>query len=83
MILSHVEVRLLSMPPDARMARIASLENMLSMSSVSLKSMASQLGDAEERERTLNSRGRWNQCRSMGDAKNMLQYLFNAAVDAR
>ncbi|KAI9089302.1 hypothetical protein K1719_029581 [Acacia pycnantha] len=75
--------RLLSMPPDARMARIASLENMLGMSSVSLKSMASQLNDAEERERTLNNRGRWNQCRSIGDAKNMLQSLFNAAAEAR
>ncbi|KAK4262328.1 hypothetical protein QN277_027901 [Acacia crassicarpa] len=75
--------RLLSMPPDVRMARIASLENMLGMSSVSLKSMASQLSDAEERERTLNNRGRWNQCRSIGDAKNMLQTLFNAAAEAR
>ncbi|XP_028764119.1 kinesin-like protein KIN-4A isoform X2 [Neltuma alba] len=75
--------RLLSMSPDVRTARIASLENMLSMSSVASKSMASQLSDAEERERTLNNRGRWNQCRSIGDAKNMLQYLFNAAVEAR
>ncbi|XP_054825241.1 kinesin-like protein KIN-4A isoform X9 [Prosopis cineraria] len=75
--------RLLSMSPDVRMARIASLENMLGMSSVALNSMASQLSDAEERERTLNNRGRWNQCRSIRDAKNMLQYLFNAAVESR
>lgn len=75
--------RLLSMSPDVRMARMTSLENMLGMSSVALKAMASQLSDAEERERTLNNRGRWNQLRSMGDAKNVLQYLFNAAAEAR
>ncbi|KAI4314987.1 hypothetical protein L6164_027841 [Bauhinia variegata] len=75
--------RLLSMSPDARMARIASIENMLGMSSVALKSMGSQLAEAEERERTLNCRGRWSQLRSMGDAKNMLQCLFNAAAEAR
>ncbi|CAJ1942867.1 unnamed protein product [Sphenostylis stenocarpa] len=76
-------LRLLSMSPDAKVERIASLENMLCMSSVALKAMASQLTEAEERERTLNNRGRWNQLRSMGDAKNVLQYLFNAIVEAR
>ncbi|XP_061340024.1 kinesin-like protein KIN-4A isoform X1 [Gastrolobium bilobum] len=74
---------LLSMSPDVKVARIASLENMLGMSSVALKAMASQLTEAEERERTLNNRGRWNQLRSMGDAKNVLQYLFNATAEAR
>ncbi|RDY01938.1 Kinesin-like protein KIN-4A [Mucuna pruriens] len=76
-------LRLLSMSPDAKVERIASLENMLCMSSVALKAMASQLTEAEERERTLNNRGRWNQLRSMGDAKNVLQYLFNATAEAR
>lgn len=71
------------MSPDARMARISSLENMLCMSSNALLAMASQLSEAEERERCLISRGRWNQLRSMGDAKNLLQYMFNAAVEAR
>ncbi|CAL0312843.1 unnamed protein product [Lupinus luteus] len=75
--------RLLSMSPDEKVARIASLENMLGMSSIALKSMASQLTEAEERERTLNDRGRWNQLRSMGDAKNVLQYLFNATAETR
>ncbi|KAF1872380.1 hypothetical protein Lal_00016678 [Lupinus albus] len=75
--------RLLSMSPDVKVARIASLENMLGMSSVALKSMASQLTEAEERERTLNNRGRWNQLRSVGDAKNVLQYLFNATAETR
>ncbi|CAB4314620.1 unnamed protein product [Prunus armeniaca] len=75
--------RVLSMSLDARMARIASLENMLGMSSNVLVVMASQLSEAEERDRSLSGRGRWNQLRSMGDAKNLLQYIFNAAAEAR
>ncbi|KAK6160661.1 hypothetical protein DH2020_004042 [Rehmannia glutinosa] len=72
-----------SMSPNARMSRIASLESMLSISSNSLVAMASQLSEAEERERGVSSRGRWNQLRSMGDAKNLLQYMFNYLGDAR
>ncbi|WVZ20666.1 hypothetical protein V8G54_007988 [Vigna mungo] len=72
-----------SMSPNARMARIASLENMLSISSNSLVAMASQLSEAEERERAFSNRGRWNQLRSMGEAKNLLQYMFNSVADAR
>lgn len=65
------------------MARIASLENMLTMSSNALTSMASQLSEAGERERALFGRGHWNQLRSMAEAKNLLQHLFNAAAEAR
>ncbi|XWS33576.1 hypothetical protein CRYUN_Cryun22dG0095200 [Craigia yunnanensis] len=75
--------RLLSMSPNARMERIASLQNMLSMSSNALKAMASELSEAEERERSLVGRGRWNQVRSINDAKNLLQYLFNATAESR
>lgn len=75
--------RAYSMPPNARMARISSLENMLGISSNSLVAMASQLSEAEERERAFTSRGRWNQLRSMADAKNLLQYMFNSLADAR
>uniref|UniRef100_A0A516IJE7 Kinesin motor domain-containing protein n=1 Tax=Turnera subulata TaxID=218843 RepID=A0A516IJE7_9ROSI len=71
------------MSPNARMARIASLENMLSMSSNGLMAMASQLSEAGERERTSIGRGHWNQIRSMGEAKSLLQYMFNAAAEAR
>ena len=71
------------MSPNARMARISSLENMLSISSNSLVAMASQLSEAEERERAFTSRGRWNQLRSMGDAKSLLQYMFNSVADTR
>lgn len=68
---------------DARMARIASLENLLSVSSNALAAMASQLSEAGERERALSGRGHWNQIRSMGEAKNLLQYMFNVAAEAR
>ncbi|XP_039023735.1 kinesin-like protein KIN-4A isoform X2 [Hibiscus syriacus] len=72
-----------SSSPNARVARISSLENMLSISSNSLVAMASQLSEAEERERAFTSRGRWNQLRSMGDAKNLLQYMFSSLGDSR
>ena len=71
------------MSPNARTARTSSLENMLSITSNSLVTMASQLSEAEERERVFANRGRWNQLRSMGDAKNLLQYMFNSLGDAR
>lgn len=71
------------MSPDSRKTRIESVENMLSMSSNALIAMASQLSEAEERERSLIGRGRWNQLRSMGDAKNLLQYMFNTTAEAR
>lgn len=72
-----------SLSPNARMARISSLENMLGISSNSLVAMASQLSEAEERERAFTNRGRWNQLRSMGDAKNLLQYMFNSLAETR
>ncbi|KAK6939637.1 Kinesin motor domain [Dillenia turbinata] len=75
--------RISSLSPNARMARIASLENMLSISSNSLVAMASQLSEAEERERSFTGRGRWNQLRSMADAKSLLQYMFNTLADTR
>ncbi|WCJ31215.1 Kinesin-like protein KIN-4A [Euphorbia peplus] len=75
--------RLLLMSPHARMARISSLENMVSISSNALAAMASQLSGAGERERSLISRGHWNQLRSMGDAKNLLQYMFATTAEAR
>ena len=71
------------MSPNARTARISSLENMLGISSNSLVAMASQLSEAEERERAFTSRGRWNQLRSMGEAKNLLQYMFNSLAETR
>ncbi|XP_065875240.1 kinesin-like protein KIN-4A isoform X3 [Euphorbia lathyris] len=78
----HSRLHLMS-PPHARMARISSLENMLSISSNALTAMASQLSDAGERERSLISRGHWNQLRTMGEAKNLLQYMFATTAEAR
>ncbi|TYI75687.1 hypothetical protein E1A91_D06G023700v1 [Gossypium mustelinum] len=82
-VLKNRFARASSITLNARMTRIASLENMLNISSDSLIAMASQLSEAEERERSLTNCGRWNQLRSMGDAKNLLQYMFNSLGDAR
>ncbi|KAK4359144.1 hypothetical protein RND71_021373 [Anisodus tanguticus] len=71
------------MSPGARNSRIYALENMLSTSSSTLVSMASQLSEAEERERTFSGRGRWNQVRSLADAKNIMNFLFNLASSSR
>ncbi|RZS23925.1 hypothetical protein BHM03_00056937 [Ensete ventricosum] len=71
------------MTPSARLSRIASLENMVTISLNTLVAMASQLSEAEEREHTFAGRGRWNQLRSIGDAKCLLQYMFNVAADTR
>ena len=49
---------------------------MLATSSTTLVSMASQLSEAEERERVFGGKGRWNQVRSLADAKNLMNYLF-------
>ncbi|XP_062193364.1 kinesin-like protein KIN-4A isoform X1 [Phragmites australis] len=72
-----------TLSPNARQARIASLESMVTISSNTLVAMASQLSEAEERERSFSGRSRWNQLRSMGEAKSLLQYIFNVAADAR
>ncbi|KAI3523071.1 hypothetical protein L1887_01127 [Cichorium endivia] len=84
-IFLHIEddSRACSLPPNARISRISSLENMFSISSNSLVSMTSQLSEAEERERGFANRERWNHLRSMGDPKNLLQYMFNALSDSR
>ncbi|KAJ3693290.1 hypothetical protein LUZ60_008770 [Juncus effusus] len=75
--------RVSNMSPNARTARISSLESMVSISSNTLVAMASQLSEAEERERAFSGRGRWNQLRSLHEAKNLLQYAFHVAADAR
>lgn len=71
------------MSPGARNSRIFALENMLATSSTTLVSMASQLSEAEERERIFSGKGRWNQVRSLADAKNLMNYLFNLASSSR
>ncbi|KAK3038314.1 hypothetical protein RJ639_031410 [Escallonia herrerae] len=72
-----------TMSPGARNSRIYALENMLATSSSTLVSMASQLSEAEERERAFSGRGRWNQVRSLAEAKNVMNYLFNLASSSR
>ncbi|KAH9621896.1 hypothetical protein KSS87_019085 [Heliosperma pusillum] len=72
-----------TMSPGARNSRIFALENMLSTSSSALVSMASQLSEAEERERVFNGKGRWNQVRSLAELKTLMNYLFNIASSSR
>ncbi|KAK7282893.1 hypothetical protein RIF29_12000 [Crotalaria pallida] len=72
-----------SMSPGARNSRILALENMHSTSSATLVSMASQLSEAEERDRAFSGKGRWNQVRSLPDAKNLMNYLFDIASSSR
>ncbi|XP_021759754.1 kinesin-like protein KIN-4C [Chenopodium quinoa] len=72
-----------TMSPGARNSRIFALENMLATSSSALVSMASQLSEAEERERVFSGRGRWNQVRSLAEAKSLMNYLFNLASSSR
>uniref|UniRef100_A0A0D9VKX5 Kinesin motor domain-containing protein n=1 Tax=Leersia perrieri TaxID=77586 RepID=A0A0D9VKX5_9ORYZ len=72
-----------AMSPSARSSRISALENMLSSSSSAMVSMASQLSEAEERERAFSGRGRWNHVRSLPDAKNTMNYLFQLASSSR
>jgi len=71
------------MSPAARSSRIFALENMLATSSTTLVSMASQLSEAEERERVFSGKGRWNQVWSLADAKNLMNFLFNLASSSR
>ncbi|KAJ3694926.1 hypothetical protein LUZ60_000303 [Juncus effusus] len=72
-----------TMSPSARSKRISALENMLQASSGTLVSMASQLSEAEERERGFAGKGRWNQIRSLPEAKNIMNFLFNLASTSR
>ncbi|XVF39643.1 hypothetical protein PTKIN_Ptkin01aG0050100 [Pterospermum kingtungense] len=84
-ILKHRDLRDCpdSMSPGARNSRIFALENMLAATSSTLVSMASQLSEAEERERIFSGRGRWNHVRSLADAKNIMNHLFNLASSSR
>ncbi|KAL6912146.1 hypothetical protein ACP4OV_000951 [Aristida adscensionis] len=72
-----------AMSPSARSSRISALENMLSSSSSAMVSMASQLSEAEERERVFNGKGRWYHVRTLPEAKNIMNHLFQLASSAR
>ncbi|XP_052488075.1 kinesin-like protein KIN-4C isoform X2 [Gossypium raimondii] len=84
-ILKHSELRDYheTMSAEARNSRIFGLENMLAATSSTLVAMASQLSEAEERERTCSGRGRWNHVRSLGDARHIMNHLFNLASSSR
>ena len=68
---------------DQNLSKIAMIENLINISSASLLEISSQLSEAEEQEQVLANHGWWSKLRSMSDAKNLLKYLFNIAIDAR
>ncbi|CAN1825915.1 Kinesin-like protein KIN-4C [Linum perenne] len=72
-----------TMSPGVRNSRIFALENMLATSSSTLVSMASQLSEAEESGKGFSGRGRWNHVKSLVDAKNLMNHLFNLASSSR
>ncbi|XP_047329146.1 kinesin-like protein KIN-4C [Impatiens glandulifera] len=72
-----------TMSPGAKKSRVFALEYMLATSSSALVAMASQLSEAEEREHSFSGRGRWNQVRSLVEAKNIMNHLFNLTTSYR
>ncbi|KAL2652560.1 hypothetical protein R1flu_020688 [Riccia fluitans] len=72
-----------SMSPGARSARMRLLETMIKNSSDNLVNMASQLSEAEERDRVYGGRMRWQQLRTMGEAKSLLQLAFDTAASSK
>lgn len=71
------------MSPGARSSRIFVLENMLKTSSRTLVDLASQLSAAADGEGSFNVKGRWNQIRSLSDAKTLLNHLFDLVSSSR
>ncbi|XP_016207474.1 cyclin-dependent kinase F-4-like isoform X2 [Arachis ipaensis] len=67
-----------SKAPDVSKLVFGSKLPILSDEKLSLK-----LFEAKKRERAFTNRGRRNQLRSMGEAKNLLQYMFNSVADVR
>lgn len=67
------------MSPGARNSRIFALENMLATSSRAIVSMASQLSEAEDRERAFSGRGRWSQVRTVAEAKTIMNNLASSS----
>ncbi|RYR01524.1 hypothetical protein Ahy_B06g080400 isoform C [Arachis hypogaea] len=66
--------------PDVSKLVFGSKLPILSDEKLSLKVL---LFEAKKRERAFTNRGRRNQLRSMGEAKNLLQYMFNSVADVR
>ncbi|XP_072083211.1 kinesin-like protein KIN-4A isoform X1 [Arachis hypogaea] len=69
-----------SKAPDVSKLVFRSKLPILSDEKLSLKVL---LSEAKKRERAFTNRGRRNQLRSMGEAKNLLQYMFNSVADVR
>ncbi|KAJ9562357.1 hypothetical protein OSB04_007517 [Centaurea solstitialis] len=70
-----------SLSPNTRAARMTSLETKMKSSSAAISLLSSQLQEAG-RGHDLAS-GRWKMINLLGDAKDLLQYLFNLVTDTR
>lgn len=70
-----------SLSPNKRATRIVSLESKVKSSSAALSMLSSQISEAGRVDPA--KAGRWKTIHALGDAKDLLQYLFNIAIDAR
>ncbi|CAI9282887.1 unnamed protein product [Lactuca saligna] len=71
-----------SLSPNAKAARIVSLESRVKSCTASLAIITSKIQEAG-RGHDVASPGRWKGLVSLGDAKDLLQYLFSIVIDAR
>ncbi|KAI3768324.1 hypothetical protein L2E82_18908 [Cichorium intybus] len=71
-----------SVSPNARAARIVSLESRMKSCSTSLTILTTQIQEAG-RGNDVSSPGRWKALVSLGDAKDLLQYLFSIVIESR
>nr|XP_043615607.1 kinesin-like protein KIN-4A [Erigeron canadensis] len=71
-----------SLSPNTRAARIVSLESRVKSSAAALAVLSSQISEGG-RGPDPASAARWKMLHSLGDAKDLLQYLFSLAIEAR
>ncbi|KAK1433090.1 hypothetical protein QVD17_09996 [Tagetes erecta] len=69
-----------SLSPNSRAARIVSLESRLKSSTAALATLSSHISEAGRVDS--GSAARWKMLHALGDAKDLLQHLFNVAIDA-
>ncbi|KAK9067039.1 hypothetical protein SSX86_014363 [Deinandra increscens subsp. villosa] len=69
-----------SLSPNSRAARIVSLESRIKSSSTALATLSSQMSEAGKGDH--GSAARWKLLHALGDAKDLLQHLFNVAIEA-
>eukprot|EP00850_Spirogloea_muscicola_P022203 SM000282S10606 [mRNA] locus=s282:44313:52164:- [translate_table: standard] len=77
--------KLSPLSPRGKQARLAALHGAIQQSSAAILEMQQQLAEAEERDRSSldSSRLRWQRVRTFGDARGLLQHMFEATSAAR